>query len=790
MRRSRSVWRSKVVRAGFDTADGLNRFRSERQILATLEHPNIARMLDGGTTGEGLPFVVMEYVDGVPLPVYCEQHKLSMGQKLRLFQKVCAAVEYAHQNLVVHRDLKPGNILVTADGEPKLLDFGIAKLLTPETGERTRTLVRALTPEYASPEQVRGQAIGTTSDIYSLGVLLYELLAGQRPYKIESTDVTEMERAVCAVDPPAPGSVRAELKGDVENIVMMAMRKEPERRYASVGMLSDDIGRYLDGYPVRARRDTWGYRAGKFVQRNRYAVAAAAVVVAMLSAAVVQIAQARARAEAEALRAREVTDFLVKSFEGADPWQSAGEKVTAKQILESSEKRLETDLGGQPAVRANLMESIGLAYRGLGLYEQSRKVLEDALALRRKTYGEHHPDVAMSLSALAETIDQVGDHKKVQELYEQALRVAGDQWKPTDAARLDTEEKLGLIYVRMGEYPRAEKILLDVLERDRQALGESDPRYLSCLLSTGLVYERKGEFARAEPYYRKAFELRRKVFGEDHPEVARAMNNLAAARYGLGKHDEAEELWRRSLAIQQKTLGADHPEVAISLNNLGYLLSNRGKWDEALRMFDEVIAMQKRVGREEHAWVAMTQNNIGVALRDKGDWKGAAEAYRKALALNYKLYGEEHPEIANVTSNLAVALSDGKQWGEAEKQQRKALAMKRKLLPGSTALAFSLHSLSAILLGEGRAADLKEAEALVREAIETGRKSMGPEHWRIAQYESTLGAVLLREGKVPEAEPLLVEAAAKLEKLRGAESKATVEAKKELAELRMVQGVR
>jgi len=752
----------KVVRAGFDTEEGLHRFRSERQILASLDHPNIARMLDGGATEDGLPYVVMEYVEGRSLPKYCADRGLDTNERLRLFQKVCAAVEYAHQNLVVHRDLKPGNILVTEEGEPKLLDFGIAKLLTP-TVEQTLTLMRALTPEYASPEQMSGEAVGTTSDIYSLGVVLCELLTGKRPDQTGSIVVPE------------------ELQGDVENILSMAMRKEAERRYASVGQFAEDIGRYLDGYPVRARRDTWSYRTGKFVRRNRYAVAAGIAVAVVLTGAVAQVVQARSRAEAEALRAREVSDFLVKSFEAADPWQSGGEKVTAKQILESSEKRIAEELAGQPVVRANLLESIGRAYLGLGMFEQSRAALESALDLRKKSLGANDPLVAKTVGALAETVDQVGDHRKVLALYEEALRTAGDRWTPGDPDRLDVEERLGLIHLRLGDYPKAEKILLDVTARRKQFHGEEHRLYSGCLLSTGLVYEQKGDFRQAETYYRKAYDLRRKAYPEEHPEVARAMNNLASALWSLGRVPEAEAMHRRALEIQRKTMGADHPDVAISLNNLGHLLSNQGKKDEALKMFHEVVEMHKRIGREEHAWVAMTMNNIGVALRDKGDWKGAADAYRKALALNEKLYGKEHPEIANVTSNLAVALTDGKLWDEAEGLQRKALAMKRKLVPDGPGLPFSLHSLGVILLELARPGEVGEAEALVREAIETGRKTLGPEHWRIAQYSATLGAALTRQRKFDEAEPLLREAVAKLEKARGGEAKVTVDARKELA---------
>lgn len=780
----------KLVRSGCDTAEALARFRAERRMLASLDHPNIARVLDGGEIAPGLPFVVMEYVDGLPLPDYCAAHSLTIHGRLRLFRKVCAAVEYAHQHLIVHRDLKPGNILVTAAGEPKLLDFGIAKLLEPEfaaADDAAPTRLRAMTPEYASPEQVRGTPAGTTSDIYSLGVLLYELLTGERPYAIRSTDATAIEKAVCESDPPPPGAVRAELKGDVENIVLMAMRKEPARRYPSAGRFSEDIGRYLDGYPVTARRDTWKYRATKFVGRNRWPVAAGAVLGLVLAASILQIAQARSLADAEAARARreaatarEVTDFLVRSFAAADPWRSAGEKVTAAQILQSSQKRIATELAAQPAVRANLLESIGLAYRGLGLFQRSREVLEESLAVRRRLFGDRHPDVAKSLTELAQTVDELGEPAQVRELTEQALRAAGDAWTPGDLRRLDTEERRGLVILALGDHPAAEKALLEMLEKRRRYHGVDHQDYPAALLSTGLVYDRKGEYARAEPYYREAYEIRRRQVGEEHPDVARAINNLAMTRFNLGQPAEGEKLWRRALEIQKKTLGENHPEVAISLNNLGYALSNRGKLVEALDLYRQVIAIHRRIGREEHPWVAMTYNNIGIAHRDRGDWKAAAEAYRQSLALNYRLYGQEHPEIANVTSNLAIALTEGGRWREAEELQRKALAMKRKVVPGSVQLALSMDSLSVILLRLGRPGDLAEAAGLAAEALESGRKTLPPGHWRLADFQVTLGTALGRQGQRDEARGLLREAAAMLEKARGAQAEVSRRARREL----------
>src|SRR6266853_795830 len=306
----------KIIRRGLDTDDIIQRFRSERQILAMLDHPNIARLLDGGSTDEGLPYFVMEHIEGEPIDLYCDRLKVTITERLKLFQGICAALRYAHQNLVIHRDIKPGNVLVTKEGVPRLLDFGIAKLLAPGTsvGERTLTGPRPLTPEYASPEQIRGETITTSSDVYSLGVLLYGLLTGKKPYRLASRTPAEMERAICA-EPERPsvavGSMPGRrLRGDLDNIVLMAMRQEPQRRYASVEQFSEDIRRHLEGLPVIARPDTAGYRAAKFIARHKAGVAAAALLVLTLMAGVVATAWQARVARLETTKAQRINTFL------------------------------------------------------------------------------------------------------------------------------------------------------------------------------------------------------------------------------------------------------------------------------------------------------------------------------------------------------------------------------------------------------------------------------------------------------------------------------------------------
>src|SRR5262249_12025742 len=403
-----------------------DRFLRERQILASLDHPHIARLFDGGSTPDGLPYFVMEFVAGDPITVYCRDHRLSVSEKLKLFRKVCSAVQHAHQKLVVHRDLKPSNILITPppdgkadgkDGAPKLLDFGIAKLLTPDPSEahtRTETAFRLMTPEYASPEQARGQSVATTTDVYSLGVVLYELLTERRPREFKTYSPAEIERAFCdtGIEEPskvvgrmsgAPTRLARQLAGDLDNVVLMAMRKEPERRYQSVEQFSEDLRRYLAGLPVVARKDTFGYRTGKFVRRHKAGVTILALLLILAVAMAVQavrIVRERDRANQEAATAQAVTESLVAMFEVADPSKARGNIITARELLDQGAEKVVRDLKDQPVVQAKLLDTIGQLYQSIGLYDREQPLLEEALKLRRQTLGAESLDVAVSLNHL------------------------------------------------------------------------------------------------------------------------------------------------------------------------------------------------------------------------------------------------------------------------------------------------------------------------------------------------------------------------------------------------------
>jgi serine/threonine-protein kinase len=532
----------KVVRAGMDSEEILARFWQERQILASLEHPNIARLLDGGTTPDGRPYLVMEYVDEESIDAYCERRKLSIDERLRLFQTVCAAVEHAHRNLVVHRDLKPRNILVTAAGEPKLLDFGIAKLLSPLDGPAdaaaTRTGLRPMSPEYASPEQVRGEPITTSTDVYALGLVLYQLLTGERPQQLDNLSLAEIERVVCEQEPEKPSvatgrlqrsassdRLRRKLAGDLDTIVMKALRKEPERRYQTVRDLSEDIRRYLSGLPVKARPDTLRYRTAKFVRRHSVGVAAAALVAISLVAGMAgtmwqtqQAARERDRARTEAETAAQIASFLTELFQASNPEETLGDTIPVRQILERGYRRIQETLQDQPEVRATMLTVLGRVYADLGRYDDARALLEEALTLRRQVYGTPDPHVAETLETLATLVRDSRKFKDSEPLYREAIAMRR-------------------LLAASGEHGTAGELLLadDLI---------------------GLAYSLRdlGQPDSAETFVRQALEIRRRRLGEDHPDVIETMISLAYVHRAQGELDEAEALYREVL-VKQRALG-------------------------------------------------------------------------------------------------------------------------------------------------------------------------------------------------------------------------------------------
>lgn len=733
------------------------RLLSERQILAQLDHSNIARLYDGGTSDEGVPFVVMELVRGMPITTHCQQHGLNLAATLKLYRKVCDAVQYAHRHLVVHRDLKPANILVNEDGEPKLLDFGLAKLLQEGSeGTPTQTLYRALTPGYASPEQIAGRTITIASDIYSLGVLLYELLTGTKPFDLTGKSPAEIERLLDTRPPRLPSETpvpdtafairRRLLVGDLDRITLEALVSEPEQRYPSVAALSDDIGRYLAGQPVRARPNTWGYRASKLVARNRLPVALAGLLAASMTAfginASVQahrLANERNIALQEQQRAEEAVVFLEDIFKSQDPRSDGGQSVAAKALLDTQRERIEIDLADQPDMQARLYDTLATVYNNLGSYPEAEALYSRTLALRRQELGDDHPEVGATL---------------------------GD---------------LGVIYLLLGDNEKAEASLREAIELLAPHANDHAQMLAQALHQQALVLRETGDLASAEASLRQAFAI---YPPGNQAEDIKAFSDLATIVSMRGDLDEAEKLTREALArIRQH--GASSLEAASTLNTLGEILRNKNSYDDAEQALREALGIfVPRLG--DTVETGATYNNLGAVLRAKADFEGAAASYREALRVFRKIHGDRHPFVATIYGNLGrLALVLGK-LDEADANMQQALGILVEGLPANHPnIGLTRHNIARLRRLQGRLDDALRASD---QALEVLRDTVGEDHVWITAVISVRGAILLDRGDLEGAQRLLERSLASRTEALGRAAPAVAESKQSLARLHRIRG--
>jgi eukaryotic-like serine/threonine-protein kinase len=735
---------------GLAGAGLLARFANERRILARLDHPNIARLEDAGATADGIPYVVMEAVFGEPIDAWCDRRRMSIPERLELFRTVCAAVSAAHASLVVHRDLKPGNILVTEEGAPKLLDFGIAKLLEGDAAEDpTRTASRLLTPAYASPEQLRGEPVTTASDVYSLGVLLHELLTGQRPDRAAAEPerpsavvarlAPAMAAAVAAARQCSPGELARRLSGDLDNIVQKALRAAPERRYGSVEQLAEDLRRHLVSLPVAARPDTLAYRTGKFLRRHRAAVAAglAFATLALVLGGAVAIQAARAARERD--KAEETLAFLVDLFAVSDPGEARGRDLSARELLDRGAARVDRELRGQPVVRAALLDALGRVYLRLGLYERAGPLLATALALRQQALGAEHPDVAESWTRL------------------------GDLWQAQD------------------EYDRAEAAYRKALALREQLFGAEHPAVAASLDSLADVLSDRGDYRAALPLLRRALALREKRFGPESLEVAASRNSLGLLLHERGQTAAALPLYREALAVRRRLLGPDHPDVAMTLNNLAALLQARGELAAAEPLLRQALAINRKALGDRHATVGINLQNLAMLRNARGAPHEAEALLKEALEIHRQAVGGESSDVATVLHDLGLVQARAGETAAAEGSFRAALQLYReKLSPGHPYVAHPLVELGRLLLARGEAA---AAEPLLAEALAIRRRGLPAPSARTAEAAGLLGACLAAQGRRAEALPLLEESYRVFRAALGEGHASTHEARERLARL-------
>lgn len=766
---------------GIDREDRFRRLRIERQILANLQHPNIARVFDGGVTPEGWPYMVMEVVDGIPVTKYCRENKLDLNSRLKLFLKICDAVAYAHRNLIVHRDLKPGNILVTAFGDVKLLDFGIAKLLDDDDGAPiTQTAMPLLTPEYAAPEQFKRETVTTLVDVYSLGVILYELVTGNRPYNLSNKSISNIEMLVCNQDPPKPSDCLTrplrlsgfegfaspdQLRGDLDIICMKALRKEPNERYGSVQDLKEDLVRYFSGLPISARPATTVYRVRKFVRRNRVGVGATAIVILMIlgliAALIYQQAiaiQERNRAVTEAQKAAQVTDFLSGLFEANDPDIALGEVATARDLLDLGAHRIRNTLNDNPALRSEMLVLIGDLYRKTGEYETARPLLEEGLRVAESENNWH--DQTNALHSLGILEMAAGDHEKAIYLLEQAEDLLEKNGEIPGVRHGELIEQLAFTLREMGN-------VQDAVSRTKEALNlaRSEPQlsqtalfqylrtYSSALIGArdykqaGILLQEamslnatvapseklavhsdlanilgsQGNTEEALIQSREALELANQIYPKNHPSQARLLNNLAKIQIERGHFSEAENNLREVLETY-KVLYPDsaHPRVAAALNNLGNVLTLMERFSEAEPYFVQVRELAANFFGRKDPRYAIATSNLGNLLGQTGHYEQAEELLMESLEIRRSVLGAEHQSVGSIKGLLAkLRLSQGRPEEALElAEESLALYKKNGLQSGNLYLAALMYKACAL-----EEIDPEQAYTAFNKAVEIGEKT-------------------------------------------------------------------
>ncbi len=725
----------KVVLDTGGTADVLARFRYERQILADLTHPNIARLLDGGAGPTGEPFLAMEYIEGTDLRSYCDAKALDIDARLRLFLTVCDAVAYAHDHLVLHRDLKPANILVSTDGVVKLLDFGVAKLVDPHVPEDTTVAAQRLfTPEYAAPEQIRGEVSTVTADVYSLGVVLYELLTGRRPYRLKGRSAADIAQAILNVEPTLPSTretadtsktgraapdpaptrstttsrLRKRLRGDLDAIVLKSLRKSPDHRYPSVAAFANDIRAHLAHRPVVARRGSRRYRVTRYIQRNAAAVALVSLAsVSLMAGTAIALWQAReagkqrdaalvaqAAAESEARKSKATLDFMNRLFDQADPGSTRGASVTAREILAEGAARIRDDLDQQPGVRAEMMTAIGKAQLGLGLNDESLAMLRDAGTLNETTLDAHADTLMLQANALS----RLGRPQDAVDLLEPLrARMVDEAITPEKLATID--RILGLLYEDTQRMDEAEAALNRALAVQEAVLGPSHSQTQETLLSIADLLSTQGRNDEAMPIAERAVDAARMSDSADPVHLATALTALGRILHNASQLQRAEAARREVLSLITQVFGTDHPATSTSQSALGSTLAAQFRYDEAIDLHSEALRGVRSRSDANSPWVADHAIKLAASLNSAGRTSEAGALAREALHINIANFGESHYRSALASSILGAIQVDEANYRDAQTSLEQALdAWEETLGPDSPYLINTLLSLGAARL--------------------------------------------------------------------------------------------
>ena len=771
----------KLLRRGMASDEILARFTRERRILARLEHPHIARLLDGGATEDGRPYFVMELVEGEPITDYCRSRNLAVEPRLELLQDCCDAVAAAHRNLVVHRDLKPSNVLVTKSGEVKLLDFGIAKLLGPEdTGEaaaETRTEFRLLTPAYAAPEQILGEPVTTATDVWALGALGYELLTGTLPQKREgrgaaalatvaSEDVKEKpsqrvareEVSALPLASPTEGDRRRlerRLRGDLDTILLAALRREPERRYASVTALDGDLRRHREGQPVKARPDTFGYRLSKFVRRNRVGVGAAVLVLASLVAGLAAAAWQAKRAEANAKtaaaaarRAEAVKEFLIGLFEVADPEQASGGSVTASELLDQAGKRLQSELSSEPDVQADLLEAVARIDKGLGRLDTAEDLAKRSLAVRQKMLPSGDAAIGRSLATLGAVHMSKGQLDQAEKAIAGGLAILESSEGPDTLATARARSDYAQVLFWKGQSVKAEAIERQAYETYRKVLGPENAQAAMHLRNLGVLLDEIDRVDEAEKAYRDSQAILIRQLGPDHVNLAYSYLNLASLlSLRRGNAIEAEELYKKTLTIRKKQLGPTHPTVGQALQLTGLFYLNQGRLDESEAAYTEAIALFGAID-PKHFEIGKCKNGLALIASRRGNYARAEKTLEEVEALFREVLGEKHPFTWQVRGNRASQIGLQGRLEEEESLERE-VAAKLETINGADSQE-AIDARSRLAETRRRRGHAEEALPVHRQALAAALKMEGESSSWAAMLRFQVAADLIAGSQRPE----------------------------------------